>query len=71
MEKSLDWGLITIVVIGVLGVLVAFGAIRKWAVRIRAIGEKERDIIPFSRQKLYFANKHKYFFRSMFPIPHL
>jgi hypothetical protein len=29
MEKSLDWGIIAIVVIGVLGVLIAFGAIRK------------------------------------------
>ena len=33
MEKSLDWGLIAIVVIGVLGVLIAFGAIRKWGGR--------------------------------------
>jgi hypothetical protein len=33
MEKSLDWGLITMIVIGVLGVLIVFGVIRKWGRR--------------------------------------
>jgi hypothetical protein len=30
MEKNLDWGIITIIVIGALGVLIAFGLIRMW-----------------------------------------
>ncbi len=33
MEKSLDLGLITMIVIGVLGVLIAFGVIRMWGRR--------------------------------------
>jgi len=33
MEKNPDWGIITIIVIGALGILIAFGIIRKWGGR--------------------------------------
>jgi len=33
MEKNLDWGIITIIVTGALGILIAFGIIRKWGGR--------------------------------------
>jgi hypothetical protein len=44
MEKSLDWGLITIIVIGVLGVLIALGIIRKWGGRKRRHSMRKDDI---------------------------
>jgi hypothetical protein len=44
MEKSLDWGLITMIVIGVLGVLIVFGVIRKWGGRKRRHSMRKNDI---------------------------
>jgi uncharacterized membrane protein (UPF0136 family) len=44
MEKSLDWGLITMIVIGVLGVLIAFGVIRKWRSRKPQHSMKKNDL---------------------------
>ena len=44
MEKSLDWGLITMIVIGVLGVLIAFGVIRKWGGRKPQHSMKRNDL---------------------------
>ena len=44
MEKSLDWGLISIIVIGVLGVLIALGVIRKWGGRKRRHSMRKNDI---------------------------
>jgi hypothetical protein len=44
MEKSLDWGLIIMIVIGVLGVLIVFGVIRKWGGRKRRHSMRKNDI---------------------------
>ena len=44
MEKSLDWGLITMIVIGVLGVLIVFGIIRMWSGRKKMPGMKRNDL---------------------------
>jgi hypothetical protein len=44
MEKSLDWGIITIIVVGALGVLIAFGAIRKWGGRKPQHSMKKSDL---------------------------
>jgi len=44
MEKSLDWGFITIIVIGVLGVLLAFGIIRMWRSRKRQHSVRRNDL---------------------------
>jgi hypothetical protein len=44
MEKSLDWGLITMIVIGALGVLIVFGVIRKWGGRKRRHSMRKNDI---------------------------
>jgi hypothetical protein len=44
MEKSLDWGLITMIVIGALGVLIAFGVIRKWGGRKPQHSMKKNDL---------------------------
>ena len=44
MEKSLDWGLITIIVIGALGILIAFGIIRKWGGRKPQRSMKKNDL---------------------------
>jgi len=43
MEKNLDWGIITIIVIGALGVLIAFGIIRKWGSRKPQHSMKKND----------------------------
>ena len=43
MEKNLDWGIITIIVIGALGVLIAFGIIRKWGSRKPQQSMKKND----------------------------
>ena len=43
MEKNLDWGIITIIVIGALGVLIAFGIIRKWGSRKPQNSMKKND----------------------------
>jgi hypothetical protein len=39
MEKSLDWGLIAILVIGAISVLVLFAALRIWG------GKKHRHVV--------------------------
>ena len=44
MEKSLDWGLITLIVIGVLGVLIVFGVIRMWGGRKKQHSIKKNDL---------------------------
>jgi hypothetical protein len=44
MEKSLDWGLIIMIVIGVLGVLIAFGVIRKWGGRKQQHSTRRTDL---------------------------
>ena len=44
MEKSLDWGLITMIVIGVLGVLIAFGVIRMWGRRKPQHSMRKNDL---------------------------
>jgi hypothetical protein len=44
MEKNLDWGIITIIVIGALGVLIAFGIIRKWGGRKPQRSMKKNDL---------------------------
>jgi len=44
MEKSLDWGLIAMIVIGVLGILIVFGVIRKWGGRKRRQSMRKNDI---------------------------
>ena len=44
MEKSLDWGLITMIVIGVLGVLIAFGVIRLWGHRKPQHSMRKNDL---------------------------
>jgi hypothetical protein len=44
IEKSLDWGFIIMIVIGVLGVLIVFGVIRKWGGRKRRHGMRRNDI---------------------------
>ncbi len=44
MEKSLDWGVIIIIVIGVLGVLIAFGVIRKRGSRKPQQSVKKNDL---------------------------
>jgi len=44
MEKSLDWGLITMIVIGVLSVLIVFGVIRMWSGRKKMPGMKRNDL---------------------------
>ena len=44
MEKNLDWGIITIIVIGAFGVLIAFGIIRKWGGRKPQRSMKKNDL---------------------------
>jgi hypothetical protein len=44
MEKSLDWGIILMIVIGVLGVLIAFGVIRKWGGRKQQHSTRRNDL---------------------------
>ena len=44
MEKNLDWGIITIIVIGALGILIAFGIIRKWGGRKPQRSMKKNDL---------------------------
>jgi hypothetical protein len=44
MEKSLDWGIITIIVIGALGVLIAFGVIRMWRGRKQKHSTRRNDL---------------------------
>ncbi len=44
MEKSLDWGLILMIVIGVLGVLLVFGIIRMWGGRKKQHSIKRNDL---------------------------
>jgi Carboxypeptidase regulatory-like domain len=44
MEKNLDWGIITIIVIGALGVLMAFGLIRMWRGRKPQHSMKKNDL---------------------------
>jgi len=44
MEKSPDWGFITIIVIGVLGVLLVFGIIRMWRSRKRQASVRKNDL---------------------------
>ena len=44
MEKSLDWGLITMIVIGVSGILIVFGVIRKWGSRKRRHSMRKNEI---------------------------
>jgi len=44
MEKSLDWGIIIMIVIGVLGVLIVFGVIRMWSGRKKMPGMKRNDL---------------------------
>lgn len=44
MEKSLDLGIVAIIVIGALGVLIAFGAIRKWGGRKPQHSSKKNDL---------------------------
>jgi hypothetical protein len=44
MEKSLDWGIITIIVFGALGVLIAFGLIRMWRGRKRQPSVRRNDL---------------------------
>ena len=44
MEKSLDWGLIAMIVIGILGILIVFGVIRKWGSRKRRHVVRRNDI---------------------------
>ena len=44
MEKSLDWGLITMIVIGVLGVLIVFGVIRMWGGRKQQHSMRRNDL---------------------------
>ena len=44
MEKSLDWGLIAMIVIGVSGILIVFGVIRKWGSRKRRHVVRRNDI---------------------------
>ena len=44
MEKNLDWGIITIIGIGALGILIAFGIIRKWGGRKPQRSMKKNDL---------------------------
>jgi hypothetical protein len=44
MEKNLDWGIITIIVTGALGILIAFGIIRKWGGRKPQRSMKKNDL---------------------------
>ena len=44
IEKSLDWGFITLIVIGALGVLVLFGIIRIWSRRKKRHSVRKNDI---------------------------
>jgi hypothetical protein len=44
MEKSLDWGLIAIIVIGAISVLVLFAALRIWSGRKRRHVMRRNDI---------------------------
>jgi hypothetical protein len=44
MEKNLDWGIITIIVIGALGILITFGIIRKWGGRKPQRSMKKNDL---------------------------
>ena len=44
MEKSLDWGLITLIGIGVISVLIVFGVIRMWGGRKRPHKVKRNDL---------------------------
>ena len=44
MEKSLDWGFITMIVIGVLAILIVFGVIRRWGGRKRRHSMRKNDI---------------------------
>jgi hypothetical protein len=44
MEKSLDWGLIAMIVLGVLGILIVLGVIRKWGSRKRRHIVRRNDI---------------------------
>jgi hypothetical protein len=43
MEKNLDWGIITLIVIGILGVLIMFGSIRMWRGRKPQYSMKKND----------------------------
>ena len=63
MEKSLDWGFITLIVIGVLGVLLAFGIIRMWRSRKPQHSvRKERLIIPFSGNSIFSKSIKVFYF---------
>jgi hypothetical protein len=44
LEKSLDWGLIMIIVIGALGILIVFGAIRMWGGRKKQHSMRKNDL---------------------------
>ena len=44
MEKNLDWGIITIIGIGALGILIVFGIIRKWGGRKPQRSMKKNDL---------------------------
>jgi len=44
MEKNLDWGIITIIGIGALSILIAFGIIRKWGGRKPQRSMKKNDL---------------------------
>jgi hypothetical protein len=44
LEKSLDWGFITMIVIGVLGIIIVFGAIRMWGGRKKQHSMRKNDL---------------------------
>jgi hypothetical protein len=44
IEKNLDWGLILMIVIGVLGILLVFGIIRMWRGRKKQHSIKRNDL---------------------------